>query len=73
MKLYEVRTGGKPGVRVKYWRAQRRVAQSNGWKSRRGKSQSHVAWMAGGKGNASFRSPRLIGGLGGQVLQSHIS
>jgi len=28
-------------------RAQRRVVQSNGWKSRHGKSQSQVAWMAG--------------------------
>jgi hypothetical protein len=35
-------------------RAQRRVAQTNGWKSRRGKSQSHVAWMAGGDGDVSF-------------------
>ena len=35
-------------------RAQRRVAHSNGWKSRHGKSRSHVAWMAGGDGNVSF-------------------
>ncbi len=35
-------------------RAQQRVAHSNGWKSRHGKSQSHVAWMAGGDGNVAF-------------------
>lgn len=36
------------------WRAQRRVLLSNGRKSRRGKSRSHVAWMAGGGGNVAF-------------------
>ena len=35
-------------------RAQPRVARSNGWKSRHGRSQSHVAWMAGGDGNVAF-------------------
>jgi len=38
-------------------RAQQRVAPSNGWKSRHGRSQSHVAWMAGGYGNVSIWSP----------------
>ena len=41
------------GVRLVYWRAQRRVAHTNGWKSRHGKSRSHVAWMAGGAGNGA--------------------
>ena len=45
---------GSFGVTSSYGRAQRRVAHSNGWKTRHGKSQSHVAWMAGGRGNASF-------------------
>jgi hypothetical protein len=35
-------------------RAQQRVAHSNWWKSSHGKSQSHVAWMAGGDGNVAF-------------------
>jgi len=45
------------GVRLDYWRAQQRVAHSHGWKSRHGRSQSHVAWMAGGGGNIAFWSP----------------
>ena len=51
---------GKPrkqmGSDLDYRRAQKRVLLSNGWKSRRGKSRSHVAWMAGGDGNITFRS-----------------
>ena len=34
--------------------AQRRAEYSYGCKSRHGKSQSHVAWMAGGDGNVAF-------------------
>jgi len=41
-------------------RAQRRVAVAltNGWKSRHGKSRSHVAWMAGG--DAGEKGQRLF-------------
>jgi len=42
------------GQALDNWRAQLRVAQSNGWKTRHGRSQSHVAWMAEGDGNVSF-------------------
>jgi len=38
-------------------RVQGRVLLSCGWKSRHGRSQSHVAWMAGGDGNVAFWSP----------------
>jgi len=52
--LSEQLMGGLWGQALDIGRAQRRVAHSNGWKTRHGKSQSHVAWMAGGRGNASF-------------------
>ena len=44
-------------ITLDMWRAQRRVASSCGCKSRRGKSQSHVAWMAGRYGNVPVWSP----------------
>ncbi len=45
------RQRGQPLTRE---RAQGRVAHAGGWKSRHGRSQSHVAWMAGGDGNVAF-------------------
>lgn len=51
MKKILERAGGSD---LDYGRAQQRVVQSSGWKSRHGKSQSHVAWMAGGGGNVAF-------------------
>ena len=57
MKVFDaIRVLPRSGLAI--LRAQRRVAHSNGWKTRHGKSQESrpggIAWMAGGRGNASF-------------------
>jgi hypothetical protein len=43
--------GKNKGQVYAFERAQQRVAHSNWWKSSHGKSQSHVAWMAGDDGD----------------------
>jgi hypothetical protein len=53
-KLLRGGEGGSRGQVLYLGRAQQRVAHSNWWKSSHGKSQSHVAWMAGGDGNVAF-------------------